>query len=450
MRTRDRPVDRGGLGGRTAARVRSATCVPAGRAAVPRAMEWRHREWPRECGRKPTPYHPREGERDYGIGVKNSKRPASRRAVAPVPFPHRDRQRDDAPAGPRSDAIPPICPPRIDRPCSNNLTRGQTGAVDPSLIVRARNDGELDRAPDPTNAPVAGRRGPCRGPRRAGMAGAARSGSSSAPRRAAVRISSGACAAKSSPTASGNRLHREHHAGPGAVALSDRVEGAADGYTIMVLTAGFPPQAALRKIFPTNRSAASLSSRCGRLSDGLCGRAGLAIKAFGELLRRRRPARPITYSITALGSIYHGLTKWIEIEVRRVDDAGSYRGTGRRSPTCWPDASTSWSTPESAFPRIQAASCVCSAISSPARYPLMREAPTVPRRCLRRVHVVGSASHGRRTRRTRRRTASTKRRAPRWSCPTCSSGYEGGNVASPSTPEEMRQKVESEIARWSA
>jgi tripartite-type tricarboxylate transporter receptor subunit TctC len=26
---------------------------------------------------------------------------------------------------------------------------------------------------------------------------------------------------------------------------------------------------------------------------------------------------------------------------------------------------------------------------------------------------------------------------------------EGGNVASPSTPEEMRQKIEGDIARWS-
>ena len=25
---------------------------------------------------------------------------------------------------------------------------------------------------------------------------------------------------------------------------------------------------------------------------------------------------------------------------------------------------------------------------------------------------------------------------------------EGGNVASPSTPEEMRQKIEGDIARW--
>jgi tripartite-type tricarboxylate transporter receptor subunit TctC len=103
----------------------------------------------------------------------------------------------------------------------------------------------------------------------------------------------------------------------------------------------------------------------------------------------------------------------------------------------------------SAFPRIQSGQLRVLALSSGGRYPLMPDAPaiaeTVPG--IEFMSWLGLAMPPATPRpivdrvnkeiRDMLKLPDVQRRL-----------VEGGNVASPSTPEEMRLKVESEIARW--
>ncbi len=241
--------------------------------------------------------------------------------------------------------------------------------------------------------------------------------------------------------------------GAGAIAYQIVSKAPPDGYTIMVLTAGFPPQAALRKNLPYDPVSgfSFVTLLCGYPMVYAVAPAS-PIKSFGELLAQAKasPGR-ITYSITALGSIYHVLTKWIEIESGALMTPVSYRGTAQALSDVLAgrvdlmvDAATS------AFPRIQAGQLRVLAISSPGRYPLMREAPTVAETVpgVEFMSWLGLAMPPDTPRAIVDRINKETRAA--LELPDVQQRLlEGGNVASPSTPEEMRQRVESEIARWS-
>jgi tripartite-type tricarboxylate transporter receptor subunit TctC len=176
------------------------------------------------------------------------------------------------------------------------------------------------------------------------------------------------------------------------------------------------------------------------------------IKSFKDLIDRARadPGK-ITYTINALGSIYHVLTKWIELEAGVEMTPIPYRGTalavtdvasGRVDVMV--DAATS------AFPRIQSGQLRVLAISSAGRYPLLPDAPVVsetlpnisymswlglvmppgtPQPIVERINrEIGAALQLR----------DIQQRLT-----------EGGNIATPSTPDEMRGKIADEISRWS-
>jgi tripartite-type tricarboxylate transporter receptor subunit TctC len=241
--------------------------------------------------------------------------------------------------------------------------------------------------------------------------------------------------------------------GAGAVAYETVSKSAPDGYTIGVLTAGFPPTAALRrKSLPYDPvdGFAFVTMLCGYPMVYAVA-PGSAIASFKDLIDRARaqPGR-ITYTINAPGSIYHVLTKWIEIESGTSMTPVSYRGTAQALTDVLAgrvdvmvDAATS------AFPRIHSGQLRVLALSSATRYPLMPEAPLVADAVpgIEFMSWLGLAMApatpppiiDRVNREVRSALALPdvqKRLA------------EGGNVASPSTPDDMRRKVESDIARW--
>jgi tripartite-type tricarboxylate transporter receptor subunit TctC len=176
------------------------------------------------------------------------------------------------------------------------------------------------------------------------------------------------------------------------------------------------------------------------------------IASFKDLIERAKaaPGR-ITYTINAPGSIYHVLTKWIEIESGTSMTPISYRGTSQALTDVLAgrvdvmvDAATS------AFPRVHTGQLRMLAISAASRYRLMPDAPLIagtvpgiefsswlglamppatPRPIVDRINREVRAALA---------LPDVERRLA-----------EGGNVASPSTPEEMRQKIEGDIARWS-
>ena len=241
--------------------------------------------------------------------------------------------------------------------------------------------------------------------------------------------------------------------GAGAVAYQAVSKSAPDGYTMGILTAGFPPQAALRR-----KSLAYDPVEGFSFVTMLCGYPMVyavapdsPIKSFKDLLERAKaaPGR-ITYTINALGSIYHVLTKWIEIESGALMTPVSYRGTAQALTDVvsgridlMVDAATS------GFPRVQSGQLRLLAISSPGRYPLLPDAPTIAETLpgVEFMSWLGLAMAPATPRPVVARINQEIRDA--LELPDVQQRLsEGGNVASPSSPGEMRQKVESEIARW--
>ncbi len=240
--------------------------------------------------------------------------------------------------------------------------------------------------------------------------------------------------------------------GAGAVAQQLVAKSAPDGYTMLMMTAGYPPQMVLRKGTPFDPldGYAFVTLVCG-YPMVYAVRPDSPIKSFPDLLAQAKAgAGRITYTINALGSIYHVLTKWIEMEGGVELTPIPYRGTAAAVSDVLAgrvdlmvDAATS------AFPRIQSGQLRVLALSSAERYPLMPNAPviaeTLPK--IEFMSWLGLAMAAGTPRPIVERLNQEVRRA--LTLPDVQQRLvEGGNVASPSTPEEMRQKVASEMVRW--
>ncbi|HUI97984.1 MAG TPA: tripartite tricarboxylate transporter substrate-binding protein [Xanthobacteraceae bacterium] len=239
----------------------------------------------------------------------------------------------------------------------------------------------------------------------------------------------------------------------GAVAYETVSRSPPDGYTMGILTAGFPPQAVLRRktlVYDPVGGFAFVTMLCGYPMVYAVA-PGSPIASFRDLIDRAKaaPGR-LTYTINAPGSIYHVLTKWIELEAGITMTPVSYRGTAQALTDVLAgrvdlmvDAATS------AFPRVQSGQLRLLALSAPSRYALMPQAPivadTVPGIAfmswlgLAMALATPAPIVARLNQEIRAALALpdvTKRLA------------EGGNVATPSTPGEMREKVAGDIARW--
>jgi tripartite-type tricarboxylate transporter receptor subunit TctC len=176
------------------------------------------------------------------------------------------------------------------------------------------------------------------------------------------------------------------------------------------------------------------------------------IKSFPDLLEKAKaaPGR-LTYTITAHGSIYHVLTKWIELESATTMTPIPYRGSAQALQDIlggrvdvMVDAATSM------FPRIKSGQLRLLALSSAGRYPLMPQAPTVEETVpgIEFMSWLGLVMAPGTTRPVVDRLNQEVRNA--LTLPDVQARLvEGGNIAIPSTPEEYRGRVEREIARWS-
>jgi len=240
--------------------------------------------------------------------------------------------------------------------------------------------------------------------------------------------------------------------GAGAVAQQVVAKSAPDGYTALMLTAGYPPQMVLRKSAPFDPldGFAFVTLVCA-YPMVYAVRPQSPIRSFADLIERAKtePGR-ITYTINALGSIYHVLTKWIEMEAGIALTPIPYRGTaaaigdvlaGRVD--LMVDAATS------AFPRIHGGQLRVLALSAPDRYPLLPEAPVVAETLpsVAFMSWLGLAMTAGTPRPIVDRLNEEVHRA--LALPDVSQRLvEAGNIATPSTPKEMRLKVASEMARW--
>src|SRR5688572_1613236 len=168
--------------------------------------------------------------------------------------------------------------------------------------------------------------------------------------------------------------------GAGIVAEQLANKSPPDGYTMVMLTAGYPGRAALHQglAFDPLDGFSFVSLVCG-YPFVYSVRPKSPIKSFEDMLARAKaqPGR-ITYTINAQGSIHHLLTTWIGMEAGVTMMAIPYRGAspaitdvlgGRVDVMVEPATS--------AFPRVRAGQVRLLAVSSKGRYSLMPEAPTV-------------------------------------------------------------------------
>jgi tripartite-type tricarboxylate transporter receptor subunit TctC len=240
--------------------------------------------------------------------------------------------------------------------------------------------------------------------------------------------------------------------GAGAVAQQLVNRSAPDGYTMLMMTGGYPPQMVLRNLgFHPIDGYSFVTTVCGYPMVYAVA-PDSPIKSFRDLLDKARaaPGR-LTYTITAHGSIYHVLTKWIEQESGTSMNPIPYRGSAQALQDIlggrvdvMVDAATSM------FPRIKSGQLRVLALSSAGRFPLMPEAPTVDETLpgiefmswLGLVMAPGTPPP------VVDRLNQEVHRA--LTLPDVQARLvEGGNVAIPSTPQQYRERVEREIARWS-
>ncbi len=241
--------------------------------------------------------------------------------------------------------------------------------------------------------------------------------------------------------------------GAGAVAYQTVSKSPPDGYTLGILTAGFPPQAAMRPTtlqFDPIHGFEFITLLCGYPMAYVVA-PDSPIKSFPDLIAQAK-AKPdkITYSITALGSIYHVLTKWIELEAGVSMTPIPYRGTSLALSDVLTgrvdfmvDAATS------AFPRIQSKQLRLLALSSPTHYLLMPNAPivaeTLPK--IEFMSWLGLAAAPRTPRAIIERL--NKEVKDILGLPDIRQKLiESGNIATPSTPEFMRDRIQTEMTRW--
>jgi tripartite-type tricarboxylate transporter receptor subunit TctC len=242
--------------------------------------------------------------------------------------------------------------------------------------------------------------------------------------------------------------------GAGAVAYETIARSAPDGYTMGILTAGYPPQAALRRkslTYDPVNGFAFVSMLCGYPMVYAVA-PDSPITSFADLIARARaaPGR-LTYTINAPASIYDVLTKWIGLASGTSMTPVSYRGTAQALTDVLAgrvdvmvDAATS------AFPRIHSGQLRVLALSSAGRYPLMPDAPTVAETVpgVAFMSWLGLATAPATPRPIVDRL-NHEIRAALAPLGVQQRLAEGGNVATPSTPDGMRDRVAGDIARWS-
>jgi tripartite-type tricarboxylate transporter receptor subunit TctC len=237
--------------------------------------------------------------------------------------------------------------------------------------------------------------------------------------------------------------------GVGVVGNQMVAKSAPDGHTLAMLTGGFTTQAAVMKTLPYDpvRDFAFVTSVVAYPMFLLVA-PNSPIASFQGLVERARAAPgKVSYAIIGGGSAYHLLGKWIENRAAIEMVPVPYRGSvpaftdviGGRL-----DAMIDTAT--SAIPRIRTGQLRPLAVSSPERYPLMPDTPTMADTVpgIQLMSWLGLAAAAQTPRPIVDRLNSELRRIldlpdiKQWLADT-------GVLAAPSTPEELQRRIETEI-----
>src|ERR1051325_2212821 len=239
--------------------------------------------------------------------------------------------------------------------------------------------------------------------------------------------------------------------GGGGIAASIVSHAPPDGYNMTLLTAGYASGAAVGKFpFEGDATFGFLSMVCAYPFIYQVPKDS-PIKSFADLLERAK-ANPgkITYVITSLGSIYHLIGSWVNAKAGVELVPVPYRGSAAAgTDVVSGPVDVMLDTATSGFPRVANGQFRALAVTSPARYPLMPDAPTVAETLpgVQYMSWLGMASAPRTPRPIVDRLNAELRYA--LALPDVQAKLkEGGNIGTPTTPEEMREQINGEIATW--
>jgi tripartite-type tricarboxylate transporter receptor subunit TctC len=237
--------------------------------------------------------------------------------------------------------------------------------------------------------------------------------------------------------------------GVGIVGNQMVAKSAPDGHTLAMLTGGFTTQAAVMKTLPYDpvRDFAFVTTVVTYpFFIGVAPNSPL--KSLSDLIARAR-ANPgkVSYAIIGGGSVYHLLGKWVENRADISMVAVPYRG----SPAAFTDliggqVEFMLDTATSAITRIKNGQLRALAVSSPERYPLMPDVPTIDETVpgIKLMSWLGLATAAQTPRAVIDQLNGEVRRVlvlpdvKQWLADT-------GVLAGPSTPEEFRRRIEGEI-----
>ena len=241
--------------------------------------------------------------------------------------------------------------------------------------------------------------------------------------------------------------------GVGLVANQMVSRATPDGHTLAMLTGGFTTQAAVLKSLPFDPlNAFSFVTSVVSYPMFLLVAPNSPIATFKEFVdRAKREPGKVNYAIIGSGSVYHLLGKWIENQAGIELVGIPYRG----SVPAFTDmiggrVDGMLDTATSAISRIKNGQVRALAVSSPERYPLMPDVPTMAETvpAIKLMSWLGLAAPPQTPRGIVDKINSEVRHAldqpdvKKWLAET-------GVLAAPATPEEFRQRIETEIALYS-
>jgi tripartite-type tricarboxylate transporter receptor subunit TctC len=239
--------------------------------------------------------------------------------------------------------------------------------------------------------------------------------------------------------------------GGGGIAASMVSHAPPDGTNMTLLTAGYASGAAVGKFpFDGDSTFGFLSMVCA-YPFVYAVPADSPIKSFPDMLARAK-ASPgkLTYVITSLGSVYHLIGSWVGSKAGVDMVPVPYRGSANAvTDVMGGRVDVMVDTATSGFPRITSGQFRALAVTSPERYPLLPEAPTVAE-TLPGVHYMswlGMATAPRTPRPIVDRLNAEIQHALTLA-DVKKKLAESGNIGTPTTPEAMRQQIADEIANW--
>ncbi len=238
--------------------------------------------------------------------------------------------------------------------------------------------------------------------------------------------------------------------GIGLVANQTVAKSAPDGYTFAMLTGGFTTQAAVLKASLPYDPVHGLAFVTTTVAYPmfLLVAPNSPIASFQDLVERaKREPGKLNLAILGSGSVYHLLAKWIENRADITMGQIPYRGTvAAFTDVIGGRMDAMLDTATSAITRVKNGQLRALAVSSPERYPLMPDVPTMDATVpgIKLMSWLGLAAPPKTPRAIIDQFNAEVRHAlalpdvKQWLADT-------GVLAAPSTPEEFQARIESEI-----